>query len=115
MHKKLSISLALGTIILSGFLPIVAEPARAQRSASEYCDRKAREYARRNQGSIVGDAISGSIKARIIGRILGGRKGARRGARDGAILGALGSGEKRRKRRERAYNREFRRCMNRER
>lgn len=115
MHKKLSISLALGTILLTGLSPVVINPAWAQESLQEYCDRKARRRARERAGNVIGDAIAGSIKGRIIGGIFGGRRGARRGARDGAIIGVIGSGANQRKRGEEAYFREYDRCIERER
>lgn len=112
MHKKLSISLALGTIMLTGFSPLAVNPVHAK-TLHGYCSRKAREYARVRSKGDLGDIIGGSIRGRIIGGILGGKKGAKRGAKRGAFLGAIGQGANARRKRERLFDLKYDECIRR--
>ncbi len=112
MQKKLRISLALSTLMITGFSPFAVDLALAKKTKLEgRCTRKAREYARVRSKGNIGDVIGGSIKGRIIGGILGGKKGARKGARQGAILGAIGQGENARRKRERLFDEKYDECM----
>ncbi|MGD1865779.1 MAG: hypothetical protein ACFB0D_14610 [Phormidesmis sp.] len=123
LKKRLGLSLA-ASLAMSAVLPllIVSQPAHAQRDRDNYnedrysyCDRRARDEARRVSGGVIGGAIEGSIRGAIIGGIFGGREGARRGSRAGGTLGGIGGGIEQERRREDVYRREFDNCMYRER
>ena len=82
MQIRVSIGLVVA-IILTGLAPFAASPAKAQSrdrdGVHSYCDRRARDYARRHaSGGVIGGAAEGAIRGAIIGGILGGRRGARR-------------------------------------
>ena len=123
LKKRLGLSLA-ASLAMSAVLPllIVSQPAHAQRDRDNsyevrfcFCDRRARDEARRVAGGVFGGAFDGSIRGAIIGGIFGGREGARRGSRAGGTLGGIGGGIEQERRREDVYRREFDNCMYRER
>ena len=117
MQTRLSIRLTLSTIILFGLIPFASSPAKAQyrrsESADAYCDRLARDYARRYSSSeVLEGAAEGAISGAIFGAIIG---NAGRGAAAGAALGAIGSGVRRDRRWDDIYWREYDNCMRRNR
>ncbi|MEL6555659.1 MAG: hypothetical protein AAFQ63_19685 [Cyanobacteria bacterium J06621_11] len=118
LRKRVGVAL-LASVTIGGLVPLAQQPASAQRFDNDdrysYCDRRARDEARRVSGGVIGGAIEGSIRGAIIGGIFGGRDGARRGSRAGGALGGIGGGIEQERRREDVYRREFDNCMYRER
>ena len=121
MQTRLTISLALGAIIVPTLALFAAYPVQAQRrdrydrDPHYYCDglardRTARFSERDTLGNTVGDAIGGAIIGGIIGGIAG---DADKGAGIGAGLGVIGGGRERARDRKRFYRREYNACMRR--
>ncbi|MDJ0743453.1 MAG: glycine zipper family protein [Xenococcaceae cyanobacterium MO_167.B27] len=114
MKTRFSIGLALGVIILPGLVLFTANPAKAQRrNPHSYCHNRARDYARRNAR---GGTFKGAGRGAAVGAIIGAISGnAGRGAAIGAGLGAVGGTVRKQESRDKLYQREYRRCMRRNR
>ena len=114
MQSRLSIGLALVVIVLPGLVLFTVNPAQAQpRNAHYYCDDRARDYARRNQR---GGTFKGAGRGAAVGAIIGAIAGdAGKGAAIGAGLGAVGGTIRKEESRDSLYQREYDRCMRRNR
>ncbi len=113
MQTRLSISLALGAIIVPGLLLFTPSSVDARSDRHYYCDSRARKYARRNaRGGTFKGAGKGAIAGAIIGAIAG---DAGEGAAIGAGIGAIGGTVRRAESKDRLYRREYNRCMRRNR
>ena len=114
MKTRFSIGIALGVIILPGLVLFTANPAKAQRrNAHSYCHNRARNYARRNAR---GGTFKGAGRGAAVGAIIGAISGdAGKGAAIGAGLGAVGGTIRKEESRDSLYQREYDRCMRRNR
>lgn len=111
METRLSISPALGVIIMLGLLLFTPSSANAQSDRHYYCDGRARDYSRRNASSgIFKGAGKGAVAGAIIGAIAG---DVGEGAAIGAGIGAIGGTVRRAESKDRLYRREYDRCMRR--
>ena len=122
MQIRLSISLALGAIIIPTIALFAANPATAQsrdvyndRDPHYYCDGLARDRASRSAndnaaGNIVGGAAKGAAGGAIIGAITG---GAGKGAGIGAVVGGLLGGGRTASNKDQIYRSEYDACMRR--
>ena len=122
MQTRLTMSLTLGTIIVSTVALFATHSVQAQprdryddRDPHYYCDgwardRTARFSERDDLGAVAGDAIGGAIVGAIIGGIAG---DAGKGAEIGAGIGVIGGGQERNDDRKAFYRREYDACMRR--
>lgn len=113
MQTRLSISLALGAIIIPGLIFSTPSSVEARPDRHYYCDGRARDFARRNaEGGTLRGAGKGAVAGLLIGLIAG---DAEKGAKIGAGLGAVGGTVRRGESKDRLYKKEYRRCMRRNR
>lgn len=113
MQTRLSISLALGAIIIPGLVFFTPSSVEARSDRHYYCDGRARDFARRNaRGGTLRGAGEGAVAGALIGLIAG---DVGKGVKIGAGVGAIGGTVRRGESKDRLYKQEYRRCMRRRR